>query len=353
MGPPLLFAAQGGAGSRPLMEKTTIISSQPVANRPKRGKRRILNYWPMMRNAFQCKLCHWQGAIIALSMRVSMTRSRTAAVQTPTIRPGTRADLSASLLLVLALCASPGLRAEPFNLVIRSELHGADSAMAFAPLAEYLSEASGHQLSLHLPDSALAHWQAMGQRNDYDLILDEGHFTDYRVHKLGYLVLAKVSGVAGFSVVTGPATVFVEPDELYGEPVASPAPPSLAALRLAELFPDAIRAPLLVEVGSYDEGIRRVINGDVTAAVIPSSMVREHPQLNVVMSTQQGPGMALSASPAVPAEAREVIRRAFLASRDIDAGRRALASAGLDGFEPASAALYDGDAKLLRGTWGY
>jgi len=282
-----------------------------------------------------------------------MTGSRTAAVQTPTIRLRARAAASGSLLMVLALCVSSGLRAEPFNLIIRSELHGADSATAFAPLAAYLSEASGHQLSLYLPDSALAHWQAMGKRNDYDLILDEGHFTDYRVRNLGYLVLAKISGVSGFSVVTGPATVFVEPDELYGEPVASPAPPSLAALRLAELFPDAIRAPVLVEVGSYDEGIRRVINGDVTAAVIPSGMVREHPQLNVVMSTQQGPGMALSASPAVPAEAREVIRRAFLASRDIDAGRRALASARVDGFEPASPALYDGYAKLLRGTWGY
>jgi hypothetical protein len=282
-----------------------------------------------------------------------MMRSRIAAAHYPSIRARVRVNLSASLLMVLGLCACPGLRAEPFNLVIRSELHGADSAMAFAPLAEYLSEASGHQLSLQIPDSALAHWQAMGKRNDYHLVLDEGHFTDYRVRKLGYLVLAKVSGVSGFSVVTGPATVFVEPDELYGEPIASPAPPSLAALRLAELFPDPIRAPVLVEVGSYDEGIRRVINGDVTAAVIPSSMVRENPQLNVVMSTQQGPGMALSASPAVPAEAREIIRRAFLASRDIDAGRRALASARVDGFEPASAALYDGYAKLLRGTWGY
>lgn len=257
------------------------------------------------------------------------------------------------LLVMLALCISPALRAEQFNLVVRSEVHGTDSLMAFAPLAKYLSDASGHALTLHVPGSALEHWQAMGKRDDYHLVLDEGHFTDYRVRNLGYRVLAKVSGVSGFSVVTGPATVFVEPDELYGEPVASPAPPSLAALRLAELFPDAIRAPVMVEVGSYDEGIRRVINGDVTAAVIPSSMVREHPQLNVVLSTQQGPGLALSASPAVPAEAREVIRRAFLAIRDIDAGRRALASARVDGFEPASAALYDGYARLLRGTWGY
>ena len=257
------------------------------------------------------------------------------------------------LLVAVAACVSLPLCAEQFNLIVRSEAHGAGSPAAFAPLIEYLSEASGHDLTLRLPDSSLEHWQAMGTADDYHLVLDEGHFTDYRVRNLDYRVLAKVSGVSGFSVVTGPATVFVEPDELYGEPVASPSPPSLAALRLVELFPDPIRAPILVEVGSYDEGIRRVINGDVTAAIVPSSMVRAHPQLNVVMSTQLAPGMALSASPAVPGEAREVVRRAFLAAQDIDAGRRALASAGLAGFEPASGALYEGYDRLLRGTWGY
>lgn len=261
-----------------------------------------------------------------------------------------------ALCVATAVCAfgvSCATRAEQFDLVVQSQIHGDEAALAFAPLAEYLSEASGHRLTLRVPDNALAHWQAMGRGDAYHLVLDEGHFTDYRVRHLDYEVLAKIAGVSGFSVVTGPATVFVEPDELHGEPVASPAPPSLAALRLAELFPDPIRAPVLVEVDSYAEGIRRVIKGDVAAAVIPSALVRRHPQLNVVMSTQQGPGMALSASPAVPAEVREDIRRAFLAAADIDAGRRALARAGLDGFEPASDALYEGYGRLLRGTWGY
>jgi hypothetical protein len=303
-----------------------------------------------MRNAFGIV---YSGVYYLRIEEAFMTGSGSAALQFQIISLPSCGAARNVLLVVLALCLSPVLRAEQFNLIIRSEVHGSDSRAAFAPLAAYLSEASGHDLTLRVPDSTLEHWQAMGKGDEYHLVLDEGHFTDYRVRNLDYRVLAKVSGVAGFSVVTGPATVFVEPDELYGEPVASPAPPSLAALRLAELFPDPIRAPILVEVGSYDEGIRRVINGDATAAVIPSSMVRAHPQLNVVMSTQQGPGMALSASPAVPAEAGEVIRRAFLAARDIDAGRRALASAHVDGFEPASAALYEGYARLLRGTWGY
>lgn len=271
----------------------------------------------------------------------------------PVTRPGMMSAVAALSLALAAAWLAPTAQAEQFNLVVQSQRHGDDAPAAFAPLAAYLSEASGHRLELSVADNAMAHWQAMGSRDDYDLVLDEGHFTDYRVRNLDYRVMAKTAGVSGFSVVTGPATVLVEPDELYGEPVASPAPPSLAALRLAELFPDPIRAPLLIEVDSYAEGIRRVINGDVAAAVIPSDMVREHPQLNVVLSIQQGPGMALSASPSVPAEAREVIRRAFLSAADIDAGRKALASAGLRGFEPAGAPLYEGYERLLRGTWGY
>ena len=256
-------------------------------------------------------------------------------------------------LAFLACIACGAANAEQLNLVVQSQSHGRDTRAAFAPLTEYLSEASGHRLVLQVPDSALAHWQAMRRREGYDLVLDEGHFTDYRVGRLDYQVLARVAGTSSLSVVTGPATVFVEPDELHGEPVASPPPPSLAALRLAELFPDPIRAPILVEVESYEEGIRRLLRGEVAAAVIPSHMLRTHPQLNVVLSTEQEPGMALSAAPTVPAETREVIRRAFLAAADIDAGRRALARAGLAGFEPASAELYEGQGRLLRGTWGY
>ena len=313
-------------------------------------ERRILTHWPMMRNALTpvaLAVCY------CLVDPPSRGRSRATAVRFAMLP--IRFHGAAPLLVVAALAWSigAGARAEQFNLVVQSQTHGDGTRAAFTALVEYLSEASGYRLKLRVPDNALAHWQAMGGAQDYHLVLDEGHFTDYRVRRLDYEVLAKVAGTSGLSVVTGPATVFVEPDELYGEPVASPPPPSLAALRLTELFPDPIRAPVLVEVGSYEEGIRRVINAEVAAAVIPSGMLRQHPQLNVVLSTEQGPGMALSASPSVPVEAREVIKRAFLSAADIDAGRRALARAGLAGFEPASALLYEGDARLLRGTWGY
>lgn len=260
------------------------------------------------------------------------------------------------MAVALALaCALGGgdASAARLDLVVHAARPPAETEADFAPLVRHVAAVTGEDLRLVVPDNVLAHWKAMRRRPEFDLVLDDGHFTDYRVERFGFVVLAKVAGLTGFSIVTGPETVLIEPEELYGEPVATLPAPSLAALRLIELFPDPVRSPVLVEVRGYAQGIRRVVVGRAVAAVIPSHMVREHPQLNVVMSTEQGPGMALSASPALERETREALRRAFLGAGASPAGRRALARAGIEGFEPATAALYDGDARLLRGTWGY
>jgi len=265
-----------------------------------------------------------------------------------------RACLSTTVLVALAcLLGGAQARAARIDLVVHAGRPAAETRAAFTPLARYVSAMTGEELRLVVPENVLAHWKASQAPRGPELVLDDGHFADYRVKRFGFAVLAKVAGLTGFSVVTGPETVLIEPEELYGERVATLPPPSLSALRLAELFPDSVRAPVLVEVSSYAQGIRSVVAGRAAAAVIPSRLVRKHPQLNVVMSTERGPGMALSASPALERGSREALRRAFLTADASPAGRRALARAGLEGFEPATAALYDGHARLLRGTWGY
>jgi hypothetical protein len=50
------FRGAGDAGTRPLMETITIISSQPVGKRPIRREKRILTHWPVMRNAYTKRL---------------------------------------------------------------------------------------------------------------------------------------------------------------------------------------------------------------------------------------------------------------------------------------------------------
>lgn len=259
--------------------------------------------------------------------------------------------------LVLAVVAAGLLcapaRAEQLELVVFTGGSRNETRAAYAPLAEHLARDSGHRITLVVPDNVLAHWTRMHDTQPPRLILDDGHFTDYRVKHLGYKVLAKTSGLVAFSVVTGPETVLIEPDELLGQRIACPPPPGLAALSLKALFADAVRAPLLVEADSYRHGVRRMIEGDATAAVIRSSMVHDYPELNVVIATEAVPGAALSAAPGVPAEVRAALRRAALDTVRLDSGRRALARAGIAAFEPASEALYDGYARLLRGTWGY
>ncbi|MDX1434814.1 MAG: hypothetical protein R3286_20405, partial [Gammaproteobacteria bacterium] len=195
-------------------------------------------------------------------------------------------------LIALSLLATgcTAARAEQLELVVFAGLGVEETRAAFGPLAAHLARDSGHRIKLVVPDNVLDHWTRMQDAGAPRLILDDGHFTDYRVKHLDYRVLVKTSGLVGFSVVTGPETLLIEPDELNGQRVACPPPPSLAALSLKALFPDSVRAPLLVEADSYRHGVRRMIEGEATAAVIRSSMVRDYPELNVVMATEAVPG---------------------------------------------------------------
>ena len=258
-----------------------------------------------------------------------------------------------SLVAAAALGACHFAGAEQLDLIVFTGQSAEETRSAYTPIAAHLARDSGHRIRLVVPTNVLDHWTRMHDAEAAHLILDDGHFTDYRVKRLGYRVLVKTAGLVGFSVVTGPETVLIEPDELNGRRIACPPPPSLAALSLNALFPDAVRAPVLVEADSYRHGVRRMIEGEATAAVIRSSMVREYPELNVVISTEAVPGMALSAAPGVPAEIRAALRRAAIDAGRLASGRIALVRAGITAFEPASEALYDGYARLLRGTWGY
>ena len=206
---------------------------------------------------------------------------------------------------------------------------------------------------MELAPSALAQWTAMQRRPDYHLVMDGAHFTDYRVTRLGYHVLVKAAGVLTFSIVTAPGTLVVDLEDLMGQPVATLPSPNLSALRLLALFPDPIRTPDLLEVASTESAVAKVLAGEALAAVVPTAVVDDHPELNVVVVMEQTPRVAISAAPSIDAATRERIRQALLDSGRNPSGREMLANTQLGRFEPATERAYHGYARLLAGVWGF
>ena len=255
--------------------------------------------------------------------------------------------------LAAGLFGSSPLWAADYTLVIQPVLPKDGIIKAYTPLATYLSQQTGEQIRLVTAPNYLAFWERTKQQGAYDLVLDAAHTTAYRIERMNYEPLAKLPDVVSFSLVTGPDTLIFDPDELVGKRLATLGSPSLGAVRLAQMFPNPMRQPMITEVNDSEEAVRLVLDGDVVAAMIPSPLVQQYPQLNTITITEQVPHMALAAAPNVPPEVKAKIRKALLEASNNPAGQAMLQRLNLPGFVTATPALYQGYSTLLDGLWGY
>lgn len=259
----------------------------------------------------------------------------------------------ATLLCLILVGAAPTVGAADYTLVIQPILPKQDLVRAYTPLAQYLSRETGENIRLVTAPNFLGYWERTKQEGVYDFVLDAAHLTAFRIDRMGYEPLAKLPDVVSFSLVTGPDTLLFEPDDLVGKRLATLGSPSLGAVRLAEMFPNPMRQPIIVEVSDSTEAVSMVMQGEAVAAMIPSPLVQANPALNTVATTPQVPHMALSAAPSVPAEIKARVREALIQANQTPAGQAMLQRINLPAFVPANAAQYDGYSVLLEGIWGY
>lgn len=266
-----------------------------------------------------------------------------------------KARTTALLLLLLSLgtfCNTS--HAAEYSLAIQPILPQQDLKDSFQPLADYLSAATGHTITISTQRNFLFYWTKMRKgKKGFDLVLDAAHFTDYRVQTQGYTVLAKLPDTASFSIVTSEDTFVLDVEELIGLRIATMPSPSLGALRLEELFPNPMRIPHYVWEQNTTIAVEKIKSGKIDAAIIPSSLASTYDNLNIVMTTEPVPHMGLSASPDIPADVVEKIQQAVLNAYTTEKGKKMLAKLNIEKFEPANNATYSGYAELLKEVFGY
>lgn len=223
----------------------------------------------------------------------------------------------------------------------------------YAPLAEYLSEKTGHTIRIQTFRNFLTYWEMMKKQRGFDLVLDAAHFTDYRVKRQGYVVLAKLPDTVSFTLVTHEDSLVLDLDELISKKIATMPSPAMGALRLAEIYDDPIRVPHYIQSSDAGDAIERMMAGKADAAIIPTRMVGQFGSLNTIDTTDSVPHMAFSASPSMPKDVLDRIRAALLEAPNTEEGRAMIEAARLENIEPADSDTYDGYAELLQGVFGY
>lgn len=257
------------------------------------------------------------------------------------------------LVAMLALLAAtlPVLAAE-LTFAVHPVLPQARTVQVYQPLVDYLSQATGQKIRLVTNTNFLTHWQAM-KRDKYDLILDGPHFTAYRIARMGYTALAKLPEVISYTLVANENQMILEPTELIGKTIATTPAPAIGALRLAEIYPNPLRQPAIVETPDAEQAAELAVQGKVAAAMIPAALVGRYPGLTTVLTTEQVPSPGISVSPAVSVELQQALRRALLDAPNTPEGRKALEALNVPALEPADDDSFHGLERLLEGMWGY
>lgn len=258
-----------------------------------------------------------------------------------------------SFFITFILCAASSHAAE-YKLAIQPILPQAELKSSYQPLADYLSKASGHTITISTHRTFITYWSDM-RKNDkgFDLVLDAAHFTDYRVQKAGYTVLAKFPDTVSFSIVTKDDSFILDTSELLSKRIATLPSPSLGALRLEEIFPNPMRIPNYIWEINSAAAIESVLSGKNDAAIVPTRLASSYEGLNIVMETEPVPHMGFSASPDVPTDVANKIRDALVNANTTPEGKEMLSLLKVNKFDPADNETYAGYAQLLKANYGY
>ena len=258
------------------------------------------------------------------------------------------------ILIFTVFLSTSASQAAEFTLAIQPILPQQELKKNFQPLADYLSKATGHTITITTQRNFLFYWTKMRKnKKGFDLVLDAAHFTDYRVKHQGYTVLAKMPDTVSYSIVTHEDMFLFDAEDLIGLSIATMHSPGLGSLHLERLFPNPMRMPHYVWEANTTAAVENILSGKTNAAIIPTRLASTYDNLNTVMTTEPVPHMGLSASADVPAEVAEKIRLALLNASTTADGQKMLSLLNTDKFEAADNTTYDGYSDLLKEVFGY
>lgn len=267
------------------------------------------------------------------------------------------ATVRLALTLAVLVPFAAHARDNELVLAVQPVLDEAQTRAAFQPLADYIGKATGKHCVVLTSPNFLAYWDITRKGNAYDLVLDAAHFTDYRVKKQHFTVLAKIPDSVTYSLVVPEDRPVLDPADLTAKRIATLGVPSIGAARLNALFPNPSRQPVVIEVSSAEDGMKLLLTHQADAAILPTPIVSQQMShgagLVVVLTTDPIPHIALSAAPSVDKATQDVIRKALLEANQRPAGRAMLKQIGFERFDPATAALYDGQDRVLSSYWGF
>jgi hypothetical protein len=264
---------------------------------------------------------------------------------------------AASLALsVAAVAQQPAAPAAPaaLNFVVEPTYTPSRAQQVYGPLVQYLSKQAGVPIKLITYRSYHLYWTDMRRKQDWHLVFDDPHFTDYRIQRLKYTPLAKSSMPVTYALLAENPDETPSIDDYAGRPVATMPAPSFGFAYINQLYPNPLQQPVLMtSAQNWRDTVEIMANGDAEAIMVPGWLMNEYSNLVPIQVSPEMPGVAISASPSVPAAVREKLKAALFKMHEDQKLYEVLAEIGIQQFVPATAEEYKGNEAKLKSAFGY
>jgi ABC-type phosphate/phosphonate transport system substrate-binding protein len=241
--------------------------------------------------------------------------------------------------------------AATLDFAIQPILGEEETRESFKPLADFIAKVTGDEVVIHTARDFPEYWVNQKKNNPYEIMMDNAFFTDYRNEKENWESLVKIPGLVSYTLVVTADNAVFDANELVGKSIASLMPPAPSGVFLGQMFKNPLRQPSIVPTNSAGESMQKLVDGEVTGAIVPTPLVNQALQegrdLVVVKTSVQIPHVAISVSPNVSEEKREKIRQALLEADKNAEGQAMLKKIGFNNFEPADPSLYSGLMQYL------
>lgn len=269
--------------------------------------------------------------------------------------PTRRGFVFALTLAALSALSPAAARAANYTFAVEPSYGPERTAEIYKPLLDYLDKATGQHFTLVTSRNYHFYWRDIHGVTKTDFAFDEAHIADYRFTHEDYVPLVRAAEQTSYTLVTS------DPDlakkgllGLVGHRIITMPSPSFGYVLLLEFYSNPVSQPdIRSTAGAWRDAIDSVFGGDVDAAIIPTWLRSQYPNLVEVKTTRQFAGPCVSAAAAVPQDVKDKVRDALLKLDTDEATAKVLIELGVSKFVPATTKDYAGAEKLLKSYLGY
>ncbi|NKI35475.1 phosphate/phosphite/phosphonate ABC transporter substrate-binding protein [Wenzhouxiangella sp. XN79A] len=229
----------------------------------------------------------------------------------------------------------------PIELLVNPIYLPDQAELVYQPLIDYLREVTGLDLRLATVRNFHRYWLEARRDDAAPLILEDSHMAAWRMNNHGYTPLVTTQRPITFSLLASNASMEPSLDEFVGKRVSTLPSPSLGFLILSSWYDNPLQQPVILSnASSWLDAVEIVFSMEADAAIVPRGIAEKYPNLVTVATSEELPGMTLSAGPGVPESVRQALVEAMSVLHENPDHHAALFELDVDRFVQADPADY-------------